>query len=96
MVINMAKVVSVIPKPNKGNRAQIVNGTQILLSDGSHLEGVQKVTLVAEVDNFWKAIIEVVPTNQQQINAVLEDLKVVDDETQKPETTTSSGQDDDQ
>ncbi|MDV2938105.1 hypothetical protein RZ541_19305, partial [Acinetobacter baumannii] len=33
--------------------------------------------LVAEVDSPWKAIIEVYPSNQEQINALLADVEVI-------------------
>ncbi|MFW1826673.1 hypothetical protein [Acinetobacter sp. ULE_I092] len=76
----MPRVVSVIPAPNNNSKhqSQLVNGTKVLLDDGSYLQGVAKVTLVAEYDNLWKAIIEVYPANQQQIDAVLSELQVVD------------------
>ncbi|WP_315075545.1 hypothetical protein [Acinetobacter guillouiae] len=76
----MPRVVSVIPAPNNNSKHQshLVNGTKVLLDDGSYLQGVVKVTLVAEYDNLWKAVIEVYPTNQQQIDAVLSELQVVD------------------
>jgi hypothetical protein len=53
------------------------NGTKVLLDDGSYLEGVKSITLKAEVNQPWKAIIEVHPTNQKQIDALVEELKVV-------------------
>lgn len=84
----MPRVVSVIPAPNSSSKykSQLVNGTKILLDDGTYLQGVTKVTLVAEYDNLWKAIIEVYPTNQQQIDAVISDLKIVGDY-ETPKTT---------
>lgn len=71
----MPNVVSIIPKENNRDGIHIANGTQVLLSDGSKLDGVRKVTLVAEAGDVWKAVIEVFPTNQEQINALLEDIK---------------------
>ena len=74
----MAKVVSIIPPLKEGNKhAHLVQGTKVLLDDGSYLEGVMSITLKAEVDQPWKAIIEVYPTNQKQIDALVEELKVV-------------------
>ena len=73
----MPKIVSIIPKLKESERgAHSAHGTQVLLDDGSRLEGVTKVTLVAEVGNVWKAIIEVNPINQLQIDAQLSELKV--------------------
>lgn len=77
----MPRVVSVIPVPNtsgRKNSIQVVNGTKVLLDDGSYLENIQKITLVAEVDEPWRAIIELTPKNQEQIDAILSDLKVVE------------------
>ena len=46
----MPKVVSVIPKiKSNDGRFHQTKGTQVLLDDGSYLEGVTKITLVAEV-----------------------------------------------
>jgi len=74
----MAKVVSIIP-PRKEVIAGVhrANGTKVLLDDGSYLEGVKSITLKAEVGQPWKAIIEVYPTNQKQIDALVEELRVV-------------------
>lgn len=73
----MPKVLSIIPKLKESEQgAHSAHGTQVLLDDGSRLEGVTKVTLVAEVGKVWKAIIEVNPINQLQIDAQLSELKV--------------------
>ena len=75
----MPKVVSVIPKiKSDDGRFHQAQGTQVLLDDGSYLEGVTKIMLVAEVGKPWKAILEVIPINQEQINAVLDELQVAD------------------
>ncbi|AUX84873.1 hypothetical protein C3F34_01480 [Acinetobacter sp. ACNIH2] len=77
----MARVVSIIPPLKEGNKhAHLAQGTKVLLDDGSYLEGVMSITLKAEVDQPWKAIIEVYPTNQKQIDALVEELKVVQHE----------------
>lgn len=81
----MPKVVSIIPKSkDKDTGAHSVQGTQVLLDDGKKLEGVCKVTLVAEAGAIWKAIIEVYPTNQKQIDALVSDVKVVKHESTMP------------
>lgn len=75
----MPRIVSVIPAANnreEKNSIQVCNGTKVLLDDGSYLENIKKITLVAEVDQPWKAIIEVTPKNQQQLDALLHDIKV--------------------
>lgn len=81
----MAKVVSIVPtQKTDDGRYHATQGTQILLDDGTRLEGVHKVTLVAEAGNLWKAIIEVHPINQKQIDALLEDIKVINHEPSLP------------
>lgn len=74
----MPKVVSIIPfEKDSDTGAHKANGTKVLLDDGSYLQGVQKITLVAKVGGLWGAIIEVMPTNQQQISAELQAVHVV-------------------
>lgn len=89
----MPKVLSIIPKLKESERgAHSAHGTQVLLDDGSRLEGVTKVTLVAEVGSVWKAIIEVNPINQLQIDAQLSELKV----NETPKTSNKTAGDDTQ
>lgn len=89
----MPKVLSIIPKLKESEQgAHSAHGTQVLLDDGSRLEGVTKVTLVAEVGNVWKAIIEVNPINQLQIDAQLSELKV----NETPKTSNKTAGDDTQ
>ena len=89
----MPKVLSIIPKLKESERgAHSAHGTQVLLDDGSRLEGVTKVTLVAEVGSVWKAIIEVNPINQLQIDAQLSELKV----NETPKTSNQTAGDDTQ
>lgn len=71
----MPRVASIIPPDSKGSLT-LCNGTQVLLDNGEYLQHVNKITLVAEPGQPWKAIIEVHPTNQEQIDALLSDLKV--------------------
>lgn len=84
----MPKVISVIPPTNplKEHSVALCNGTKVLLDDGSYLENIQKITLVAEPDQPWRAIIELTPKNQEQIDAILSDLKVVNGH-ETPKTT---------
>ncbi|KQE16774.1 hypothetical protein APD36_06530 [Acinetobacter pittii] len=72
----MPRIVSVVP-PNSGNDITMTQGTTVLLDNGEHLRHIHKITLVAEPLQPWKAIIEVYPTNQEQINALLEDVEVI-------------------
>jgi len=72
----MPRVASIIPPESKGSLT-LSRGTKVLLDNGEYLQHVNKITLVAEPDQPWKAIIEVHPTNQEQIDALLSDLKVV-------------------
>ncbi|MDC4870777.1 hypothetical protein OHW09_09895 [Acinetobacter baumannii] len=72
----MPRIVSVIPPKDDSNITK-AQGTKILLDNGEYLRHVHKITLVAEPESPWKAIIEVYPQNQEQIDALLSDLKVV-------------------
>ncbi len=72
----MPRIVSVIPPKDDSNITK-AQGTKILLDNGEYLRCVHKITLVAEVDSPWKAIIEVYPSNQEQINALLADVEVI-------------------
>lgn len=72
----MPRIASIIPPVSKG-KVTPSQGTKVLLDNGEYLEAVNKITLVAEVNQPWKAIIEVHPTNQEQIDALVTDLKVV-------------------
>ncbi|EHU1961522.1 hypothetical protein [Acinetobacter baumannii] len=72
----MPRVASIIPPVSKGT-ATLSTGTKVLLDNGEYLQHVNKITLVAEPGQPWKAIIEVHPTNQEQIDALLSDLEMV-------------------
>ncbi|ANC37721.1 hypothetical protein [Acinetobacter baumannii] len=72
----MPRIVSVIPPKDDSNITK-AQGTKILLDNGEYLRCVHKITLVAEADSPWKAIIEVYPSNQEQINALLADVEVI-------------------
>ncbi|EZI65674.1 hypothetical protein K021_1116 [Acinetobacter baumannii 25442_5] len=72
----MPRIVSVIPPKDDSNITK-AQGTKILLDNCEYLRCVHKITLVAEAESPWKAIIEVYPSNQEQIDAVLADLKVL-------------------
>jgi hypothetical protein len=77
----MAKVVSIIPSHKDSDTGvHVAQGTKVLLDDGSYLQGINSITLKAEVGQPWKAVIEVHPTNQKQIDALVEELKVVQHE----------------
>ncbi|EPX3860850.1 hypothetical protein ACWY7A_000018 [Acinetobacter baumannii] len=72
----MPRIVSVIP-PKDDSDITKAQGTKILLDNGEYLRCVHKITLVAEPESPWKAIIEVYPSNQEQINALLADVEVI-------------------
>ncbi|MDC5277653.1 hypothetical protein OHX04_06645 [Acinetobacter baumannii] len=72
----MPRIVSVIP-PKDDSDITRAQGTKILLDNGEYLRHVHKITLVAEPESPWKAIIEVYPSNQEQINALLADVEVI-------------------
>ncbi|WP_151859401.1 hypothetical protein [Acinetobacter nosocomialis] len=72
----MPRVASIIPPESKGSLT-LCNGTKVLLDNGEYLQHVNKITLVAEPGQPLKAVIEVHPTNQEQIDALLEDVEVI-------------------
>lgn len=72
----MPKIVSVIP-PKGHNNITHSQGTTVLLDNGEYLNCINKITLVCEPRKPWKAIIEVYPSNQEQIDAVLSELIAV-------------------
>ncbi|HDJ7834098.1 TPA: hypothetical protein PRO12_001891 [Acinetobacter baumannii] len=72
----MPRIVSVIPPKDDSNITK-TQGTKILLDNGEYLRHVHKITLVAEPESPWKAIIEVYPQNQEQIDALLADVEVI-------------------
>ncbi|MHA3078791.1 hypothetical protein [Acinetobacter sp. ANC 5502] len=87
----MAKVVSVIPShKDDDTNAHAAWGTKVLLDDGSRLEGVHKITLVAEAGEVWKAIIEVYPKNQKQIDALIEEIQVINHEATDTQAKTTT------
>ncbi|MEE4882419.1 hypothetical protein V2K29_02070 [Pseudomonas alliivorans] len=56
------EVAKIIPGPQSSpNSPHLAQGTKVILSDGSELTGVTRITLRAEVGDVWKAIIEVYP-----------------------------------
>jgi len=72
----MPRIASIIPPVTKG-KVTSTQGTKVLLDNGEYLQHVNKITLVAEPGQPWKAVIEVHPTNQDQIDALLADIEVV-------------------
>lgn len=44
----MPRILTVVPGPKNGDGVHVAQGTQILLADGSKLEGVRAVALSAE------------------------------------------------
>jgi hypothetical protein len=52
-------IVQIIPAPARGGSGlALTNGTKVVLSDGSELQGVLRVTIVGDRDSLWKATIE--------------------------------------
>jgi hypothetical protein len=58
-------------------QAHPTQGTRVMLSDGSELTGVVGITLRADVNSMWTAIIEVMPQVVPSITANAE-VKVID------------------
>jgi len=56
-------LVTVVPPPcDAKNGMCMASGTKVLLRDGSELQGVTRVELVAEVGGLWRARIDCVAT----------------------------------
>lgn len=67
---NSLSVVTILPPPNqKSGRAQMAQGTKVMLSDGSELSGVTSVTLSAKAGGVWEATITVLPEIIQAVDA---------------------------
>ncbi|MFL1495154.1 hypothetical protein [Pseudomonas antarctica] len=67
---NSLSVVTILPPPNqKPGSAQMVQGTKVMLSDGSELSGVTGVTLKAVAGGVWEATITVLPKIIQPVSA---------------------------
>lgn len=64
------EVATIVPGPQSSpNSPHLTQGTKVILSDGSELTGVSRITLRAEAGDVWKAIIEVHPRTVQIIAA---------------------------
>ncbi|KPZ25711.1 hypothetical protein NLO83_04310 [Pseudomonas tremae] len=67
---NTLKVATIAPGPQSHpGSPHLAQGTKVILSDGSELTGVTRITLRAEAGDVWKAIIEVHPQTVQIIAA---------------------------
>lgn len=67
---NSLSVVTILPPPNqKPGSPQMVQGTKVMLSDGSELSGVTAVTLSSKAGGVWEATITVLPKIIQPVNA---------------------------
>lgn len=71
----MPRIASIIPPESKG-KLTLSQGTKVLLDNGEYLQHVNKITLVAEPGQPWKAVIEVYPINQGKIDALINDVVV--------------------
>ncbi|UZE12775.1 hypothetical protein [Pseudomonas sp. B21-053] len=74
---NSLSVVTIVPSPNqKLGSAQLVQGTKVMLSDGSELTGVTSVTLTANAGGVWQATITVLPRIIQPVSVEAEFVEV--------------------
>lgn len=56
----MRNLVKIVPAYREGGSGiQIVNGTKLVLSDGSELEGVVSLKITADINQPWQAEIVV-------------------------------------
>lgn len=74
---NSLSVVTILPPPNqKPGSAQMVQGTKVMLSDGSELSRVQSVELKAVSGGLWQAVITVLPEIIQPVSAEAQFIEV--------------------
>jgi len=52
-------IVSIIPRQREDAGPTITNGTEVRLADGTKLEGVTRIELIAETNSVWRARIDV-------------------------------------
>jgi len=53
-------LVSIVPPPTEPGKPTLTQGTEVILADGSKMDGVTGITLKAEPNGVWKANIECV------------------------------------
>ena len=68
----MPHVVSIIPSKKSPDGLPLGQGTKVLLSNGEYLQGVQSIQIDIKSNDCWKAFIEVIPSKQDEIEALLQ------------------------
>lgn len=56
------QLVSIVPHAPVAGTPCMTQGTKVLLADGSELGGITKITLTADINDVWRAQIEVIPS----------------------------------
>lgn len=51
-------LVSIVPPPTEPGRPTLTQGTEVILADGSKMDGVRSITLKADCNSVWTATIE--------------------------------------
>lgn len=73
---NSLSVVTILPALSQNlSQAQPVQGTKVILSDGSELTGITGLTLTAKAGGVWEATITVLP---KVIQSVVVNAEVVE------------------
>lgn len=72
------RVATIAPGPQSDpNSPHLTRGTKVILSDGSELGGVTGISLRADPDGLWKAIIEVWP---HEVPSIMVEVTALADE----------------
>lgn len=67
----MPHIVSIIPGTSSDGKP-IALGTKVLLSNGEYLQGIMSVQIEIKPNDCWKAFIEVIPSKQDEVRALLD------------------------
>lgn len=67
----MPHIVKIIPGRTPDG-SPIGQGTKVLLSNGEYLQGVHSIRIDIKSGDLWKAFIEVIPSKQDDAEALLE------------------------
>lgn len=75
-------LVSIVPPPTEPGRPTLTQGTEVILADGSKMDGVTGITIRADCNGVWQATIEC----HVNLKAALDGIEVVDLPTEHPIT----------
>lgn len=68
-------LLKIVPAERSGDGPKLTNGSQVVLANGTKLEGVVRVEIIGEANNVWKAKIEVL-CEPPDFDRILADIAV--------------------